>query len=359
MTPREELLSTHRLGQAGAELLYKTVWLVAVGNGFPPPGGSASWNETAVTETAHDFVKDERGPKRLLDIAVRSVDERSFERLLEAAVLNFLRDVARGTDLGKLIVRAKEILRDENDFEAAPGPPERWALTGGPTAPSAAGPDDLASATAGVKVVVPKWTSERRDAPLADRPSFVRLMTSVLTAAAGSLTAVDIARALTARLDHRRTPHAMTLDIRERVSEPGRTSGDPATSTVAELHAVDIFNSLSDRERIIVTTLDRNVRDLAQLIDTGKTQAALIRQRLVDRLRDELANDDQPDSTATILCELCDDWIELRTGTDDATSEDCATKGVTTDGGERPSLVQRTTGGSPRSRPGSLDARAP
>jgi hypothetical protein len=320
VTPREELITTRQLGPAGAELLYKTVWLVAVGNGFPPPEGSAGWDETAVTETAHDFVKDERGQKRLIDITVRSVDERSFGRLLEAAVLNFLRDVARGTDLGKLIVRVKEILRDENDFEVMPGPPERWTLTGGPTAPSAAGQNDLSCATAGVEVVVPKWTSERRDAPLADRPSFVRLMTSVLTAAAGSLTAVDIARALTARLDHRRTTHATALDIRERVSEPGRTGGDPATRTLAELHAVDIFDSLSDRERIIVTTLDRNVRDLARLIDTGKTRAALIRQRLVDRLRDELADDDHPESTATILCELCEDWIELRTGTDDATS---------------------------------------
>ncbi|GAA1290454.1 hypothetical protein Psi02_15340 [Planotetraspora silvatica] len=320
MTPREELLSTRQLGQAGAELLYKTVWLVATGNGFPPPEGSASWNETAVTETAHDFVKDERGRKRLLDIAVRSVDERSFERLLETAVLNFLRDIARGTDFGKLIVRVKEILRDENEFHATLGPPERWTLTGGPTAPGATSPDDLMSATAGVEVVVPKWTSERRDAPLADRPSFVRLMTSVLTAAGGSLTAVDIARALTARLDHRKTPHATMLDIREGVSEPAQTTGDPATRTVAELHAVEIFNGLSDRERIIIPTLDRNVRDLARLIGTGRTQAAFIRQRLIDRLGDELADDDDPDSTATVLCDLCDDWLANRTGTDDATS---------------------------------------
>jgi hypothetical protein len=319
VTPREELLTTGRLGQAGAELLYRTVWLVAVGHRFPPPEGSTSWNETAVAETAHDFMKDNRGPKRLLDVAVRSVDERSFERLLEAAVLNFLRDVARGTDLGKLILRVKEILRDESRFEAVPGRPERWTLAAGPTVASAVGPDDLASATAGVEVVVPKWTSQRRDAPLADRPSFVRLMTSVLTAAAGSLTAGDIARALTARLDHRRTPHATALDIREQVSDPASTSGDPATRTVAELHAVDIFGSLSDRERIIVTTLDKNVRELALLIDTGKTQAALIRQRLVDRLREELT-DDEAESTASALCRLCDDWLQFRTGTGDATS---------------------------------------
>lgn len=321
MTPRAELLSARQLGQAGAELLYKTVWLVAVGNGFPPPEGSVNWNETAVAEIAHDFVNDERGPKRLLDIAVRSVDDRSFERLLEAAVLNFLRDMARATDMGKLIVRVKEILRDEKDFETVSGSPERWTLAGGPTTPSTASPGDLASATTGVEVVVPRWTSERRDAPLADRASFVRLMTSVLTAAAGSLTAVDLAHALTARLDHRKTALATNLDIREQVSEPVQTSRNPANLIVAELHAIDIFNSLSDRERIIVTTLDKTVRDLGLLIDSGKTQAALIRQRLIDRLRDELSDADNPDSTVTILCELCDDWIQSRTKRDDATSK--------------------------------------
>jgi hypothetical protein len=320
MTPREELLATNRLGQAGAKLLYKTVRLVA--HRFPPPTGSTSWDDTAVTETAHDFLKDERGTRRLLDITIRSVDDKSFQRLLEKAVLNFLRDIARGTDLGKLILRVKEILRDEEDFEVISGSPERWTLAGAAIIPSVARPDDLASATAGVEVVVPPWTSERRNAPLADRPSFVRLMTNVLTTAAGSLTAEDIAHALTARLDHRKTALTTDLDTREEVAELGPAGGDPANQTVAELHALDVFNSLSDRERIIVTTLDTNVRDLARLIDMGRSQAALIRQRLVKRLRDELADDDDPDHTASVLCKLCEDWLWSRTRTGDATSDD-------------------------------------
>jgi hypothetical protein len=322
VTPREELIRTRRLGPDGAGLLYKTVRMIAIGHNFPPPEGSNNWDETAVAEIAHDFMKDERGSKRLLDITIRSVDDRSFGRLLDKAVLNFLRDQARGTDLGKLILRVKEILRDEDDFEAVSGTPERWTLTGGPTTVSTAHPDDLVAATFGVDVVVPKWTSERRDAPLADRPSFVRLLTSVLTMAAGCLPAVDISHALAARLDHRKTTYTTDLDLREHVSEPGQLSGDPETHTVAQLHALDIFNSLSDRERIILTTLHTNVRDLSRLIDTGKTQASLIRQRLLDQLRDEITDDDHPDSTAAILCKLCDDWIELRTGTNDATFDE-------------------------------------
>lgn len=321
MTPREELLATRRLGPAGAALLYATVWSVAVGHHFPPPENAIHWDESAVAEIAHDFVDGERGCKRLLDITLRSVDDDSFERLLGTSVLNFLRDQARGTDLGKLIVRVKEILRDEPDFTSVPGDSERWSLADGPTAPSAAAPDKLAAATFGVEVVVPKWTSERRDPPLADRPSFIRLMRSVLTAAAGSLTAVDIAHLLTARLDHRRTALTVSLDVLERVAEPAPARSDPSSSAVAQIHAIDIFNSLSDRERIIVTALDMNVREIAQLIDMGKTQAAHIRQRLLDRLHDELADDDDVDGTASHLCTLCEEWIESRTRAVDATSD--------------------------------------
>ncbi|MFD6662547.1 hypothetical protein ACFWDK_09280 [Micromonospora chalcea] len=322
MTPREELIAERRIGPAGAALLYKTVRLVAIGNGFPPPEGSARWDVSAVTEVAHDFLQGERGSKRLLDVTLRSTDDASFARLLETAVLNFLRDLARGTDMGKLIVRVKEILRDEEDFEVVPGSPERWTLAGGPRAISGASTSDLASATAGVEVTVPKWTSARRDAPLADRASFVRLMTKVLSTAAGSLAATDLAHALTARLDHRRTAYTVELDIQEQVSEPGWLEGDPATHTEAQLRAIEIFNALSDRERIIVPTLDTNVRDLANLINAGKTQAAHLRQRLLNRLRTELADDDQPDSTATILFELCERWIERRTAGEGATSDD-------------------------------------
>jgi hypothetical protein len=318
--PREELLTTGTLGPAGAQLLYTTVRLVAVGHRFPKPEGSQSWDETAVTETAHDFLKDDRGRKRLTDITIRSVDDRSFERLLEAAVLNFLRDVARRTDFGKLVVRVKDVLRSSDEFQTVAGAPDRWALAGGPTEPSGANPALLESATACVEVVVPRWTSDRRDPPLADRCSFIRLMTSVLTAAAGSLTAVDIAHALAARLDHRRSPLTMDLDILEGISEPAQLSENPADQTAARLHAADIFNSLSDRERIIITTLETTVRDLAALIGTGKTQAAIIRQRLFDKLAAELDDPDSADDTVAALMELCTDWRDRRTTAADATS---------------------------------------
>jgi len=107
--PRQELADTGRLGSDGAELLYRTVVAVAAARNFPPPTGSASWDESAVAETAHNILDGPRGVKRLADALLRSTDESSFARILEGAAVNYLRDVARRTDLGKVILRVAVI----------------------------------------------------------------------------------------------------------------------------------------------------------------------------------------------------------------------------------------------------------
>jgi hypothetical protein len=79
---------------------------------------------------------------------------------------------------------------------------------------------------------------------------------------------------------------------------------------------------LRDEERIIVPTLDSSVRDLGALLGIGKTQAAHIRQRLIDRLRNELSEDEDPNGTLKALCELCDLWLKERIGSAGSTSRD-------------------------------------
>lgn len=321
MSAREELMTTGRLGRAGAELLYATVRTVAIARRFPPPDGHATWDNAGIQSTAHDFLQGNRGAKRLLDIAIKSTDDRSFGRLLERAVHNHLRDVARATDFGKLIIRTKELLRSVPEFMAVESPEgEHWTLVGGSDASSEVSPGDLAAAIASVHVDVPRWRSATRDAPLADRDSMIRLITAVLFAADGAVGPVEIAHALTARLDHRRTPLTVELDRAGGQPELHMANAGPEATTLSSIRATQIFNSLSDRERIIVATLDLNVRDLGQLIKMGKSQAALVRQRLVDRVADDLRDDDQPELTAGALAALCSDWVRDRTGSGGATS---------------------------------------
>jgi hypothetical protein len=320
MSPRDELLTTGRLGNTGALLLYDTVRLVGITRGFPPPDDHQSWDEDAVYAVAHDFLQSTRGPKRLLDIALRSVDDRSFERLLETAVVNHLRDAARKTNLGKLIVRIKDVLRSTPQFIQTATGVERWALGGARTEPSSATPAELATATVAIKVVTPRWTSATRNAPLADRDSMVRLIEAVLVAANGSLTPVDLAYALTARLDHRRVPLTIELDSADAVVAIRASGADPAARAASEIRATLIFDSLSDRERILVATLELNVRDLGALINVGKSQAAHLRQRLLDRVRGELEGDDEAEETASALARFCEDWLQQWTASTGATS---------------------------------------
>lgn len=319
MTARDELLDTGRIGREGAALLYRTVRLVASGYGFPPPRGSQTWDESAAIETAHDFLEGERGARRLREITIRSVDDRSFEHLLDAAVHNFLRDLSRRTDLGKLILRMKEILRDEGDFAEVPEKPDRWMLTGGKSQESTVPPGDLTAAIAGMSIAVPRWSSDRRDAPLADRPSFVRLIVRVLATADGSLATVDLAHAIASRLDHRRTPLATIVDIDDYESEPALQNADSSTSAVANLQAEVIFRTLSDREKVILADPDASVRDLGRKLDIGKSQVALVRQRLFDKLRDVVDADDE--DVVVRLCDLCGGWIRHWTARTGATSD--------------------------------------
>ncbi|MGH9009580.1 MAG: hypothetical protein ACRDYF_06985, partial [Acidimicrobiia bacterium] len=108
MTPLEELQADGRLGPEGARLLYRVVRTVVVGHGFPPPGERPAWNGEAVAETAHEFLADERTPKRLAHLLVHAVDDDSFRRILHRMVLNFLRDGGRRTEIGRLMLRLRD-----------------------------------------------------------------------------------------------------------------------------------------------------------------------------------------------------------------------------------------------------------
>lgn len=319
--PRAELASTGRIGPRLAELLYRTVAVIGVSRRFPPPDGSTTWDDAAVAETAHSLIDGARGVKRLADALLRSTDEESFARQMEGAAVNFLRDVGRATDQGKVVLRVTEILREGEEFVEQGGVPPRFGLAGGPTAPSAVGPAALARAAAlEPDVVVPAWTSERRDAPIADRPSITRILVSVLQTAQGTVTAAEAAMAVAARVDVRRSPLTVDVGILERISEPA----DPATATSVSLEARRVFAGLDDRERILIAGFGEPWDVVADRLTLKRSQVMLLRQRIVRRLQAELgvvidddgtprAGDNEAALTAAAVRDLCVAWAEGRT----------------------------------------------
>jgi hypothetical protein len=309
----DELVSAGRLGPQCARMLYRAVQTVAVARNFPPPDGHVRWDPEAAMDVAHDFLDGERGRKRITDLAIRATDDASLERLLHAAVLNFHRDRSRRTDVGALIRRVGDVLDRSDLFHESGARPSRWHLRGAPATPSRARPSALARAAASEpELIVPKWESERRRAPRADFETFERLIRRVLLAADGSLTAAQISVALSARLDPRLVPLTVELDVLERM--PDR-SADAQTEdqVLGRLHSADVFDRLSDRERILIATWEKPVRDLGAVLGVGHSQAGALRQRLAVRLAGELAGDRGPEIVVNELRALAAEWMGQRT----------------------------------------------
>lgn len=309
----DELVSGGSFGPQCARMLYRAVQAVAIARNFPPPDGHARWDGDAAIDVAHDFLDGQRGRKRIADLAIRATDDDSFERLLHAAVLNFHRDRSRRTDVGALIRRVGDVLKRSDLFLETAAGPSRWHLRGVPATPSTASTSALARAAAEEpEVTLPRWSSERRRAPQADFGSLERLIRRVLTAAHGSLTAAQISLALLARLDPPRVPLTVELEVLDRLPDRG-ADAQTEDQVLGRLHSADVFNRLSDRERILIATWEKPVRDLSEELGVGHSRAAALRQQLAVRLAGELAGDHGPEIVVSELRALATDWMRERT----------------------------------------------
>jgi hypothetical protein len=315
--PREELVRDGKPGPKFADLLYRTV--KAVARRYRPPLGSTAWDQSALEGRAHDFLAREGGDRRLITLVTSSVDERSFARLMEKAVRNFLADEARLTDFGKVVVRIKQVLRDNAPCNFVRAPGDRWALPGCATAPTTVPERELVRAMVGVEVVVPAWESETRDAPLADGASFVRLIEAVLAAADGAMTPVDLAHVLTRRLNHVHTPLALETIEDDVTPDHQRFDMDPAGETVANLRAKEFFDSMDDRERELLAHRRLPSREKAKYVGLGHAQASAIQSRLALRLRAFVADDHHRRHCVDAVFHRCDEWLKQQTTSGDPT----------------------------------------
>jgi hypothetical protein len=311
----DELRSTGRFGAEGAGLLYSTMRAVGSRRGFPPPEGSDTWDRDAAIAAAHDFLVHPRTKARLTYLALHATDDDSLRRLLAKVILNYLRDLGRATEVGRLILRIDDVLNDTPDFVRSNG---RWRLDGSSDVPSTVSPRDLALAAGSVEpVTVPRWSSQTRSAPLADADSIVRLCTAVLSAANGSLATADLAQAMAHRLGLGAAPVGNVLDA----PEPADTS----LSAAVDLHAEEtlarrIFDSLSDMEKKIMATAHLPLRDLFDTVGLRKSQARTARARTVALVNEQVAGVGNPDAVRLHVLDLARQWLAERTAPLDETS---------------------------------------
>lgn len=311
-----------RAGQPGTafvDLLGRTVLAVALRGGFPPPDGGR-WSGAKANDLAVSFLTHRRTPKIIDSMLLTCGDERELARVLQGVVRNFLRDLGRATEVGRLVVRVRRALRESANFRPVRG--DRWALASGPSAASSIGPDALAAAAASVPITFQSWSpTARRNEPFADRDSIEALLAAVLAAAGGSLQAGDLARALApslqvvagpvlAELDPGDHPAALPLDL-----DVDQVGSDVANRDRAQ----ELFAVLSDRERIALAYVELNSRALGELLQLGHSQAAIIRNRAIELLQGELGDESDGQEVAEMVLEFTKIWSARRTDPDDET----------------------------------------
>src|SRR5437764_975231 len=86
-------------------------YLPGAGHNFPPPSGG-TWTADDISSVAAAFLADGQTPRRLADLALHCRNDGAVARRLQGAVRNFLRDLGRATDVGRLVVRLRRALRE-------------------------------------------------------------------------------------------------------------------------------------------------------------------------------------------------------------------------------------------------------
>lgn len=316
MSPLEELRSG-TIGDEFVALLIRTVLAVGPARNFPPPDGNR-WNAQAAADVSSSFLSDPGTPRRIKWLILRCGDDRALAGALETIVRNFLADLGRQTELGRLVVRVRRALRECNDFVQRDG--GYWGLADGPAEPSGAGPDELEAAAATVGVTHQSWSpTSRRHAPFADKVSIEAMITATLTAAEGTLPPNVIARALAPSLNVAPTSGiTVELDPGDHPEHLFPRAEDIGDLLADEERALEVASVLTDRERIAIAYNHLSVRELATLIGVGRTQTNVIQNRAIEILKAELGTEERGDTIALLVKEICETWVADRTSGDDS-----------------------------------------
>jgi hypothetical protein len=313
VSARDELRHEH-LGSEFALLLYRCVRVAGRTHNFPPPPGHDSWTAEAAIEVGHDFLASANIQRRLVEMALLADDDNQLARILTQAAVNFLREQARQTAQGRLIRRLKEVLGSDDRFsvvpDGIPGAGNVMLAGAGTTEPFGGRESDLVRAAFAVPgVTLVRWSpSARRDGPVADRDSIVRVCAGVLAAAGASLRWSDLAAVAGARfgIDPRAVPATVPIDDLDTElphTQPGgadRPGGDLLRQAAAQA----VLDQLTDRERLVLAWLPSPVRVIADRTGLAVSTAGALRQRVTDRLRTILADDPDAEATAVACRDL-------------------------------------------------------
>lgn len=114
-----EFKKTGTIGPTAIVLLLKLTGQLVARSSFPPPPQHHSWNDEAILDFIGGMVEGKGGTDFILSAALKSRDQHSFERLLQASVENWLKDQAKMTVVGRMRRRLVTLLGGDSRFARA------------------------------------------------------------------------------------------------------------------------------------------------------------------------------------------------------------------------------------------------
>ena len=272
---------------------------------FPPPEGHDRWSDDAVDHLLADmFARSDsanpgEGHKFVLDCLARATDGPSLERLLLAAIENFLKDQAKQTERGKLRRRLTGLLQKDARFTE--GADDRWALAGGPAQPwqgDLAALERVAFAVRGVEIV--RW-NHAGPTPRATVHALLSIVEAVLVEAGGTVRTEDLARVLQARFRLLRIPRFSSRD-----DETAGLAQVADTDGVVDLalRAQQIFDGLSESERRLLPLL-AEPEQWESTLGIGPEVARATGLALIEMVRLATVDDADRDAVVLELVRLC------------------------------------------------------
>lgn len=292
--PWATLRATGYLDEEGVALVYDTVDAVRRFDRYPPPDNAPAWTATEVQEFAHDFLYGEGGPERLARIAAAATDEDSFERVLETAVRNQFRMEARSTETGAVLRSLTHAVENDPDIvvEGTSPATRTWSLPELRHKLPYAGPTDslVEAAYAVADVRRARWSpGSARRAPIAEPESLRRVLHAVLGRAGAPLHPRLMVDVIVARFP---------LTISTEVELTDELVPQTRASAEATLLALQVWEQLTDNERLVVGVLDLPVREVAAATGLSRSTA----QRAVTAAKEVLATflADLPDQLGVV-----------------------------------------------------------
>ncbi|MFE3864825.1 hypothetical protein ACFXPT_30890, partial [Streptomyces goshikiensis] len=293
----------HELGCFGLACLTLTGTLVRQETRrFPVLAPSAGWQKADEEDLLHEFLAD-RLQAVTANLLALATDDDSVGRLLRTSIRRWLIGQARETALGSVRRSLEKVLTECSAFEAVP-PGEagagRWRLSGTMVQPWSGPPDLLVEAAYAVpNIKIPKWTSETRRAPLADRKSLEAVIRAVLSTAAGSIEVAQLVEVFIGRFPVALDPIVLPLpdDAKSQITASAHASPEEIVlasddEAVAASAAAQIVAMLSPQERGMVAYLE-SPGELKAYLGCGRSQAYHHRTRLKEKLQQLVGNEDE------------------------------------------------------------------